>query len=275
MPLKYLTNIMKPLYIFIISLVCFQISVNAEGQNAFVPKKGIISFITQTNIYNQEEYETSIAKFRDSFTQNLKENIKREYQEKGLAVNEESLNSLIEMQNQLFEPLFIEQVYNNNKSYKYKFQDSLIISYEEIDNKIRGDYTIIYRESSQYNKLSKIDSTTFYLEKQPYPYRSENKIVDFIEEKTNRKTIRGYDCFKVILKVKEDMTEMDIEFQQIFKGSFKILEMYVTEDIKCSYHPIIKFSNVLEKYYPLEIIETDNLVEGINLNYQLIEMKLE
>ena|SRR5690606_532343 len=266
---------MKPKCIFIISLVCFQISLQAEGQNAFVPKKGTISFITQTNIYNQEEYDTSIAEFRDSFIQNLKENIKREYKEKGLAVNEESLNSLIEMQSQLFEPLFIEQVYSTNKSYNYKFQDSLIISYEEIDNKISGDYTIIYRESSQYNMLSKIDSTTFYLEKQSYPYRSENEIVNFMEEKTNRKTIGGYDCFKVILKVKEEMTEMDIEFQQIFQGSFKILEMYVTEDIKCSYHPIIKFSNVLEKYYPLEIIETDNLVKGINVNYQLIEMKLE
>ncbi len=51
--------------------------------------------------------------------------------------------------------------------------------------------------------------------------------------------------------------------------------MYVTEEIKFKYHPLVLLKEVLEQYYPLEIIETTNLVEGYEKVYTVTKIDLK
>jgi hypothetical protein len=56
-----------------------------------------------------------------------------------------------------------------------------------------------------------------------------------------KKTISGYSCFKVVLN---HMVNTDY-----------LIELYVTEDIKLNYHPIINCKEVINDYFPLYIKE--------------------
>jgi hypothetical protein len=49
----------------------------------------------------------------------------------------------------------------------------------------------------------------------------------------------------------------------------QIRELWVTTQINCKYHPIINEKEVLLKYYPLEIIESSEMMEGYITSYTL------
>lgn len=87
------------------------------------------------------------------------------------------------------------------------------------------------------NTIFNINEFTFsdfsYKEK----YKNFNK--DFKLVKTNnnkKKLIAGFNCYEVI-----------------FESESRILQMYVTEEIKLNYHPEINDEEILKKYYPLYI----------------------
>jgi hypothetical protein len=40
-------------------------------------------------------------------------------------------------------------------------------------------------------------------------------------------------------------------------------ELWVTENIKSLYHPVLKYKTILQKYYPLEISESIEEMNGI------------
>jgi hypothetical protein len=48
--------------------------------------------------------------------------------------------------------------------------------------------------------------------------------------------------------------------------------MWVTKDIKTLYHPVLKVKEILENFYPLEINESNNFIEGSIRKYTLKEI---
>ena len=52
-------------------------------------------------------------------------------------------------------------------------------------------------------------------------------------------------------------------------------ELWVTEEIKCNYHPVINDIEILEKYYPLEIIEYSNDIKGVLTSYKIETLELK
>ncbi len=101
-----------------------------------------------------------------------------------------------------------------------------------------------------------------------------------------KKNIFGYECFKVVITEKKNYMDAIDPFK-MFSNSEEISqnhqetlryrtikEIYVTEQIKCLYHPIIKSSNILKKYYPLEIIEKESSIEGSAIRYTLKKIEL-
>ncbi|MDO5981361.1 hypothetical protein [Flavivirga spongiicola] len=56
-----------------------------------------------------------------------------------------------------------------------------------------------------------------------------------------RKNMCGYDCFKITLEDK-------------FNSDY-LIELYVTEDIRLNYHPIVNCEKIFSKYFPLYVKE--------------------
>ncbi|MBC8753924.1 hypothetical protein H2O64_04530 [Kordia sp. YSTF-M3] len=69
---------------------------------------------------------------------------------------------------------------------------------------------------------------------------------EIIENRNKTKNIEGFHCFQVNLRRKT------INNSHLPVYDF---EMYVTEEIKLNYNPVWNYKDILEKYYPLEIIK--------------------
>lgn len=109
-------------------------------------------------------------------------------------------------------------------------------------------YEQIHRETLKANTIKRNIETNTYkiLSKRQIKLSSILKSYDLIEYRNDTKMILGYTCFKIVLKKKNvrnpHLTVFDIE-------------MYVTEDIKLNYNPVSRYEDILNKYYPLEIIK--------------------
>ncbi|VXC11271.1 conserved hypothetical protein [Flavobacterium sp. 9AF] len=51
--------------------------------------------------------------------------------------------------------------------------------------------------------------------------------------------------------------------------------MWVTTQIKCNYHPVINEKDILIKYYPLEIVESFEGLEGQITTYTLDKISIK
>jgi hypothetical protein len=100
----------------------------------------------------------------------------------------------------------------------------------------------------------------------PIDFYSTADRYELLEFKDDTKVILGYKCFKVVLKKK---------FQKNPHLTTYDYEMYVTEDIKLNYHPAYRNKDILEKYFPLEIIKKPRqeiMAEAIVWNVKQIDL---
>ena len=67
--------------------------------------------------------------------------------------------------------------------------------------------------------------------------------------------MNSFECFKIVLIVTENTKNSDEEFVGLFRDAKTIYELYVSDKIRCKYHPYFNYRSILENYYPLEIIE--------------------
>jgi len=198
-----------------------------------------VVFSKKGNITNKEAYNESIITYKHLFEKALREYAKKD----SLFSDEMSMNLEMKIQAIGFaiEEMQLTPKYKSSKSeITYLFQDSLPIVY-----KISRDFSIT-------------------------------------ELKKDTKTIEGFKCFKVIFSVKEqsdNSNEISQDMPTILKEAILNTEteyiMYVTDKIKNCYHPVIKYKFVLDKYYPLEIIEKDSSIKGAQINYNLIRLELK
>ncbi|BFO66023.1 hypothetical protein [Chryseobacterium sp. KCF3-3] len=116
------------------------------------------------------------------------------------------------------------------------------------------------------------DSTQIYqyefgqINQQPF---SENIILKIDEDRNNRKTINGYDCFKVTYQYQENKESSDEDYLAFAGDIIYQREMWVTEKIRSLYHPVVFDKSILEKYYPLSILETQNSIKGFERRFKL------
>tara|TARA_R110000868_G_scaffold144520_1_gene363766 strand:+ start:535 stop:1320 length:786 start_codon:yes stop_codon:yes gene_type:complete len=231
------------------------------------PKSGIIVFEKKGTITNIKNFNTSLEDFSDSYIKNIKTSILLEREKDSMPVNFDELEMLLSFSKINLKKSYLDQFESDSLFYYHKYQDSLIIEYEKVGANIIGDYTVIYRNSETFNKLSKKDSTTFYLTKESYVFINEKNLI-IQEYKEDSKVIFGYKCFKIVLIVKEE-NENDLEYNQAFKNYNEIYECYVTEEIKSKFHPIIKYKSLLKKYYPLEIKKKYSMLKSAEINYKI------
>lgn len=175
------------------------------------------------------------------------------------------LTQLADVLTKLMNKIILVKCDTTVKELYYKLQDSLIVSYIKIDDKIRGDYQIINRNNNTFYYLAKIDSSTRYLLNTPYNYRQEMSF-DLKEYRKDKKIIQGIKCFKVLLRVKDDISD---DAPDILKKSMFEYTLYVTKKIQCRFHPEFWYKTVLDKYYPLEITERVDTEKGAETVWKL------
>ena len=63
--------------------------------------------------------------------------------------------------------------------------------------------------------------------------------------------------------------DSDPELEMLSTITTSTRELWVTESIKSLYHPVINDFQILEKYYPLLIIQYSDEIKGFQTEYKL------
>lgn len=225
------------------------------------------STISDKDILNQ-----TIKDFNEKFIVALKNSITEEINEPNQDIDVEEMNQKIDSLKPFFEMMSSDLFISENELLHYKFQDSLIVSYVTVNDKIRGDYRIINTNKNTFHYLAKIDSTTTYYNNTPYKLRSE-KGLTIKEFRNEKKIIHGIECFKIVVIAQDDLD--DEEMPDFLRNLTTEYTMYVTDRIKCSFHPVVWYKMILDKYYPLELIESNEFSKGSVTKYELEKLFLK
>jgi len=148
-------------------------------------------------------------------------------------------------------------------SIKISFMPDTIWQYHIGNNNSVGDY---FRIDPITGKSWHFTNTNFTKPNHDFIgyYKSGNVTID----KKDRKQIRGFDCYKVVYEL-ETKTDDDENFK-INDGN-TIYEMYVTEQIALPIHALFITHELLNTFFPLEIIKYQKNLKGIKESYSITE----
>jgi len=220
------------LYVAIVFFLCFCESKQKANQ------KLSLLFSRGQIVENKEAFDKFQSELESRFRQELLEETKENNKKNSIA----NVDSIIQDFNTV-----IGVLKNNSRKefIRLKALDSLILFQEEVDGRIIGDYTVVSTNNLLTHKLTRIDSTTKYRENIPYQYL-DKKILELKEFPNQTETIKGFNCFKVIMLIQESY------YTKSSKDTVKY-ELYVTKELNLKIHPFFKVKQILDEYYPLEI----------------------
>ena len=237
------------------------ISLTSNGQQkTIIPTKGIVVFNCTEEIYDLKLYENSKKEFLKSLIQGTNNAMKKERSEIEFQTDSIIMNSVIEESSSFF----IDELFSKKDMKFYIEYNDTLVTKKEIKDNIDQQVVIINSNTRKFkNELTEgiYDA-------------SEIKILNFKENKNNTKIINGYKCFKVEYSFVE--TDSNDEDFNKFMSNFTInRKMWVTDKIKSSFHPIINDNEILEKYYPLEIVEYSDSMKGLITTYKLDKLDIK
>jgi hypothetical protein len=229
-------------------------------QKIIVPKSGTIVFYCKEEKLESNLKENFEKKSSKSFKESIKKSIRRERKDAGIFTDSIKLNSAVESINNLN---FEEILSNENTKFSIEYEDTIVIK-KEIKNNILQNIVSINCKS----RIFKNDFATGF-----YDF-SEIKIISFKEYRNLQKKIGDFNCFKVEYSFVET-SEDDAEFSN-FMSNYPIKrEIWVTDKIESTFHPVINEKIILEKYYPLEISEISEMRKGIKTLYLIEKFNLK
>lgn len=108
----------------------------------------------------------------------------------------------------------------------------------------------------------------FYNKDRTFNYNRHDLFADsakykVLENKNDRKTIMGFDCFKLRLIMEHD---------ESMPGS-TIYEMYVTDKIKLPVHAVLNIGILIPDLFPLEIRIREENLNGLEEVYEIIGLR--
>ncbi len=243
----------------LITSLCF-------AQNkAIVPKSGTIVFEREQVILDAAKYKKSIQNLNTLMISKLKNEYFLDRSENGEYIDTLQFNEIIKnipkiesfTSNINNDIIKIHHVFDNEKIKFFTTENNNTVNSLEINTK---EFYENPAEIDIQNNLNIKNEAIEYDRDYNFKY-SKNRIIEIIEHKNERKIINGYDCFKVVYSFKESHDEL-VEF-------VNFREIWVTNKIKTLFHPVIMEKKILEKYYPLQVIEYSNLIEGLITVYKL------
>jgi hypothetical protein len=249
--------------ILFIILLLFSTNMKAQ-QNRIVPKSGTIVFVKQEIIIDKDLYLKSSKDIIPKAKKAMEKQLFLERLTDGIKTDTIALKAEIDKVSQLYEimlPMMIDEPKEIIK-FHHKFKGDTIINYisKEYENYINKKFI---------NQVSNMITN----ENKEYVNVEVNEIIKLTEFKKVIKIINGLKCFKVIysFNYQNEASTFDF-FSEVITN---IRELWVTEEIKCNYHPIINEKVILEKYYPLEILEYSNEIKGFKTTYSIEKLDLK
>lgn len=252
-------------------LVFLLFSITLFSQKTIVPKEGTIVFIKKDSVTDIEKYKKSFGVMASKMVdfqieKELVDNLMKpdtdstqitELKKALISIIEEDLNKEIE---------------NKDLKYHQIFKNHSIINYATFNGNVIENYNFIDTHKKTFKTIAK-DSTSIILENIPYQY-SQNEIIKINEFRDEIKTINGFKCFKIIMLFRLNSNDED-EFESFMQQYLHKKELWVTDKIKCNYHPVINDEEILSKYYPLEILESNEIIEGLVTSYKLNTLSIK
>jgi hypothetical protein len=262
---------MKLSQILSLSLI-FSYSLFSQDK-VIVPTSGTITFEKREKITDTLLYKKSISELNIKIKDALKKTVLKEREEMGELADSTIINEIINMEGIIsFEDFLFQK--KDKFTFNHKYSGKEISYYVTLDEKFLNSFKTINvtdinkaindRNSSQIANEDFGDSPFLY---------SKIKILNISEFPKVIRKIEGYKCFKVVLTYKPNETKSDYDF---FINDYKqYKELWVTKEIKTPFHPVVKEKELLEKYYPLEIIEYSDEIKGMKTIYSLKKITLQ
>jgi hypothetical protein len=227
-------------------------SITFSQNKAIVPKDGTIVFEKNEIITDTLLYRNSFEKVFEIMILEAKKEVlsERGYGNRQLpdSINQQ-LNQMLEM----MKSFALQETFSNKTKNLIKYHHAYINS--EIEEFISTDG--VYGEKNRITNFDDFENESLWT------------ITGIEENKKETKIIKGFKCYKVIIYY------FDLELPPGFMSLLNIMELWVTEDIKSKFHPFLKESEILEKYYPLEIKHSIKNVEGMFTLYEISEFSLK
>jgi hypothetical protein len=251
---------MNKIKYLLITLVFTQI---VFSQKVIVPKNGTIAFNKKEKVLDRDLYIKSFKKLLPKMNDAMEKQIYLEQLSQGKKVDTTLLKSNIAMFSQSFEmllPMIIDEPKQNINFY----------------NEFKGDTIICYNTTngSIYNTKRINQTTGIVINEMGENVELENdNIITITEFRKEQKLINNYNCFKVVYTYTQKGSDSD--FDLFFTIQTYTREIWVTETIKCNFHPIINNNEILSKYYPLEILEYSKEIEGFETIYKCSSISLK
>ena len=237
------------------------ISTFAFSQNkAIVPKLGIIAFIKEEKIYDKDLYIKSFKKLMPKMKKTMMDEIYIERLTDGIKTDTILLKSEVEKMAQNFELMLPSIVNESNEE---------ILFYNEFNIDTITQYVTINGEEFGNRIIFNTNTLELKNDNDEYFEMEEDKIINLTEYKDETKIINGFNCFKVIYSYVTKNKEFD------FFPDSNTREIWVTKEIKTPFHPVVKEKELLEKYYPLEIIEYSDEIKGYKIIYHLDKIDIK
>lgn len=245
--------------IFIITFLIISKFIFSQNK-VIAPISGAIVFVKEENIFDKDLYIKSFKELMPQMKAKMKEEIFIERLTDGKKTDTLLLNLEVEKMAQNFEmmlPYIIEEPSQKIRVH-HEFKQDTIKMYYSIDGEI-NKRIFINRISHEVK-----DENNEYVE------FDKNEIIKLTEYKNETKLINGFKCFKMVYSFKA----LDNRFN-FTNLSSNNRELWVTEEIRCDYHPVINEIKILEKYYPLEILEYSEEIKGALTTYKIETLKLK
>lgn len=247
---------------FVILLLIVSNSIFSQNKT-IVPVSGTIVFIKEERVIDKDLYLKSWQDLLPKMQKAIEEQIYLERLTEGKVTDttQLKLESLKMAENfEMMLPILLEEEKHDFKFY-HEFKNDTIIKYVTLDNQLINSRITI-------DKVSGTVTNEF----DEYVEIEKNEMVKLTEFRDEIKSINGYNCFKVIYNSNES-SQSDFVFMSTILTTTR--ELWVTDKIKCKFHPVIDESEILEKYYPLEIIEYSDSMKGFETIYKLEKLEIK
>lgn len=267
-----------------ITLLCLFIATIVNSQSKVIsPKNGKITFLKKEVIIDKEKYKESLKTFIPELMQNSIKSVVKERELNGEKVDSTNLNTLSGMlKDESVTELFMNELLNEDDDrqvkYHHIYKNETIYEYiTSFDYPIKDYYKFIDTKTALEKNVSH-DSITVVKPEDSYSY-SYDEIIKLEEFKNEIREINSFKCFKVLLEYKSgqnaDEGLDDQDYISFVNSTKQTKELWVTENIQSLYHPVLKYKSILEKYYPLEISEFSEAMNGIKTIYIIDEFDLK
>jgi hypothetical protein len=250
---------MKTFKLLVIFISLITIS-RVEAQNTpSKPSLGIVTYTKQSRITDTAAFN----KTSTLFAKNMVDSLTSQMMALKTKLGEDT--SGINAASAPFKNLMLEEVFKTEtpETHIDEFQKDKIVNFViEGEGNKTGKFYFNHADNLVYNS---------YNSEEIEDYFESEDVISLKEYRTEKKLIKGYNCFKIIYVYREKTDNEEFQMPEMIIER----EMWVTDKIIAPFHSVIRSPQILSKYYPLEITEKMSKVDGFETKYLLENISLK